>query len=494
MTEPVTSRRPRGRPTTSGRFTCGRCKRSTSKIRTSWPDGRICNSCFYTATRTFGDCHRCGQHRLLPGRDGDAMLCRSCAGITSDLDCHRCGTEGEPYRRGLCARCSLRDDLTELLLPRDQASQPDLVAFVDVLVGVDRPESIHTWKRNPQVVALLRGLGEGSITLEHASFDAAPAGISREHIRALLVHHQLLPDRDPHLTRFEHWLQQKLACIPDQAVRHPLEQFCTWHHLRRMRRKSGQDLHASVHSSKQEITETSKFLLWLAEHDRTIGTCRQTDLDQWLAEGPTTRYLIRTFIVWASKQGLCSELTIGFRQARSVRLVTQDDRLTWLSRLLVGDTETLPYRVAGILMLLYAQPLVRIVGLRTDRVHVTPTEIRILLGSEATAVPEPFAGLLRDHLASRPNMRTANSSGNPWLFPSTRAGYHLHPNTLMKRLRNLGVDLLGARNAALRDLVQRVPAPIVATQLGYSPQVTQRHADHAAQPMSRYAALKAYEQ
>lgn len=406
---------------------------------------------------------------MLPGRDGAAQRCRTCAGITSDLDCHRCGTEGEPYRRGLCARCSLRDDLNELLLSHDQTPQPGLVSLIDVLAGVDRPESIHTWKRSPKVTGLLRGLGDGSLTLEHSSFDTAPAGSAREHIRALLVHHGLLPDRDRHLARFESWLQQELASIPDHAVRRPLEQFGTWHHLRRIRRRLGQDLQASVHHSIQEITETGRFLHWLAEHGRTISTCQQADIDRWLAEGPTTRYSIRTFIVWASKQNLCSGLTVGFRQARSIRLVTQDDRLTWLSRLLVGDTETLPYRVAGILMLLYAQPLVRIVGLRTDRIQTTPTEIRILLGTEATAVPEPFAGLLRDHLNARPNMRTANTGGNPWLFPSTRAGHHLHPTTLTMRLRNLGVDLLGARNAALRDLVQRVPAPVVAPNSATAP-------------------------
>ena len=58
-------------------------------------------------------------------------------------------------------------------------------------------------------------------------------------------------------------------------------------------------------------------------------------------------------------------------------------------------------------------------------------------------------------------------------------------------LWGVGIHLLGARNAALRDLVRQVPAPIVATQLGYSHQVTQRHAALAAEPMSKYASIKA---
>jgi hypothetical protein len=56
----------------------------------------------------------------------------------------------------------------------------------------------------------------------------------------------------------------------------------------------------------------------------------------------------------------------------------------------------------------------------------------------------------------------------------------------MSRLRELGVNLLAARNAALRELVQEVPAPVVATMLGYSHQVTQRHAEHAGARFAQY--------
>lgn len=74
----------------------------------------------------------------------------------------------------------------------------------------------------------------------------------------------------------------------------------------------------------------------------------------------------------------------------------------------------------------------------------------------------------------------------PWLFPSIRPGWHLDPQMVMKRLRSLGIDLLGARNAALQSLVVEVPPPLVAELLGYTYNVTQRHADIAAQPWARY--------
>jgi hypothetical protein len=57
----------------------------------------------------------------------------------------------------------------------------------------------------------------------------------------------------------------------------------------------------------------------------------------------------------------------------------------------------------------------------------------------------------------------------------------------MNRVRALGVDLLGARNRAIADLVTEVPPALVADALGYSHQVAFKHAAGAAEPWSRYA-------
>ncbi|MDT5133941.1 MAG: hypothetical protein QOE41_3252 [Mycobacterium sp.] len=56
----------------------------------------------------------------------------------------------------------------------------------------------------------------------------------------------------------------------------------------------------------------------------------------------------------------------------------------------------------------------------------------------------------------------------------------------MVRLRKLGINLLGARNPALQNLVAEVLPPLVAELLGYSYQVALRHADLAAQQWARY--------
>jgi hypothetical protein len=57
------------------------------------------------------------------------------------------------------------------------------------------------------------------------------------------------------------------------------------------------------------------------------------------------------------------------------------------------------------LLLLYAQPLVRIAALKTTAIVLTPQKLRISLGAEPIPAPEPFAGMLRFHLHNRPNLR-----------------------------------------------------------------------------------------
>ncbi|MDD1478560.1 hypothetical protein [Arthrobacter sp. H16F315] len=433
---------------------------------------------------------------MLPGRSpahGNEPVCVECAGITQDYHCGRCGAETEHYRQDTCARCSLRDDLTVLLRVDESVPGAETAPakLLTALCGAQRPESILTWLRRAGVRDLLGRLAAGDIPLSHEALDKETHSLRVEHVRSLLIHHHLLPNRDHYLALFERWLTSKIEAVEDPDVRRPLESFARWHHLRRIRSLSaeGKPTRGPVHSAKQEITETIKFLTWLkTTHGRAVESCVQTDVDAWLADGPTTRHAIRTFFIWAVKNRTCTNITIGHRQAKTMPLLGQDQRLAMLKACLTEDVDTLPYRVAATFLLLYAQPVVNIAAMKSTDVIITPDGPRLSLSEgDPAPVPEPFASLLLEHLASRPNMRTGSSSGSEWLFPGYRPGRHIHPNTLMQRLREVGINLLGARNASLRGLVTEVPAPLVAEMLGYSYQVTQKHAAAAAEPWSTYA-------
>ena len=186
----------RGRPlVTDGQFRCSRCQRMANQ-RTSVlaRRGQLCYSCFYAAMRTRGVCPGCGHDGVLPGLAIDAdrqPICLSCAGIPGDFTCRRCGTEGDFYRRGTCARCALREDLTALMI--DGAHDPDAMApIVEALCRVERPASILTWKRSPRVQELLTGLASGEIPLTHQGLDEAGTDNAVNHLRSLLEHAGML--------------------------------------------------------------------------------------------------------------------------------------------------------------------------------------------------------------------------------------------------------------------------------------------------------------
>ncbi len=145
--------------------------------------------------RTHGLCPTCGHDGVLPGRRNRAdprPVCMTCAGIPGNFTCTICQCEGEMYRRGQCARCALRDDLCKILLhhPADLTAMQTLI---EVLCGVDRPESILTWKRNIEVLQPLGGITSGAIPLTHDGLTAAGRGKHVSHLRSILEHHGLLP-------------------------------------------------------------------------------------------------------------------------------------------------------------------------------------------------------------------------------------------------------------------------------------------------------------
>jgi len=250
------------------------------KIRAHWPEGQICGPCFTTAARTYGQCAFCGTERLLPGRSNTGQeICRDCAGITTKLDCDKCGREGERLRGGRCAPCVVTGDLEQILKPH---TPPDMriKRLVTELAAVPRPESIITWMRHPVTAALLTKVGTRELQLSHDAFNALPPSRSLEHLREMLVHHRMMPNRgDPRLARFETWLDQRLETLkPTPAIHTPVEQFARWHHLRRLRENTHptRNMDNATRCAKQEITEAIKFLV--GAHDQLRQTLLSFDV------------------------------------------------------------------------------------------------------------------------------------------------------------------------------------------------------------------------
>ncbi|GAA1498313.1 hypothetical protein [Paeniglutamicibacter kerguelensis] len=133
------------------------------------------------------------------------------------------------------------------------------------------------------------------------------------------------------------------------------------------------------------------------------------------------------------------------------------------------------------MILLYAQPVSRIVRLTTDDVLHDGDHTLLRLGEPPTPVPEPLAGLLRAYLEDRPNMTTAASPASRWLFRGRRAGQPVDPGSIRDLPQEIGVPAQSGRTAAIRQLVLQMP-PVAAQGLGYHHTSTTKIAAEAGSP------------
>ena len=147
-------------------------------------------------------------------------------------------------------------------------------------------------------------------------------------------------------------------------------------------------------------------------------------------------------------------------------------------------------RVGGLLVLALAQPVARVVSLRTDAVSATGGEVSIRLAKTPAPLPGEMGALVAE-LAERAVKRQSENVSS-WLFPGRRAGEPLRQAVLTERLRRLGVTCTG-RRAALTALARHLPAPVLVDVLGYSRNFVAQVLSELRVDWSGYAALKARE-
>ncbi|KQP71199.1 hypothetical protein ASF40_05185 [Microbacterium sp. Leaf288] len=432
---------------------------------------------------------------MTPGRSATGQpICRDCAGIRTNLTCNRCAQEAERHRGGLCARCALNDDLNALLKP---GNDRQILQLVDALAAADRPESIISYLRGARAHELLTRIGTRELPLTHEALDSLHRSAAAEHIRALLTHHGALPRRGSEpVARFRLWLTARLAQLPDDGTRSNIEQFATWRHLRRIREKEKHadavNLDTVTHAAKQEITEASKFLVWLrTAHNVGPAGIQQAHVDEYLSEGATTRTHIRNYMHWLQRGKSRRQRTMDapHRVAKSLPMVTQEQRLEMVRNCIELGQVVASTRIAGLIFLLWAQPLNRIVMLRQRDALRRVDGLYLQLGSTPTVVPSELAETFVTYFAAPDNQRTGNT-GTDWLFPGRRAGGHLHERTLSQQLKVLGIDPQRARNATLQDLTRQVDARSLIDLLGYSGHTITLHAARAAAPKADYITLR----
>lgn len=477
--------------------TCARCGCHTWPAA-SFPEGHLCSPCLDAALALSGTCPGCGTvDRALPGLRDGARICRDCAGIACDFSCLGCGTEvgmargGRRGLRRLCGRCAVAWTAARLLDDGTGVIATPLKPLADALASSASPAAALDWLRAPHIRDLLTGLAAGTLPLTHEALDSWPRPRAVPYLRHLLVDCGALPAIDRQLREFQAWLDRRLESLAGHPHLRLLRQFGLWHQLPAMRARAaaGPLRTTAGQYARSRFIQAQAFLTWTVGLGVRPSALTQDCIDAYYAShGAHQREGVRAFLVWAAGHGhIPGHLDIPRQQQYAGQAMTQQRRLDLLRRFATDTAIPVRPRAAGCLMLLYAQPLSRILRLSaSDLSRGDDGQTWLRLGDPPSPVPPPFGALLHQLAATRHDHVPANSDSS-WLFPGRHAGQPAAYRGIAAQLREHGLPLRTARISALRQLVLAVPAPVVADALGFHHTTTTRQHLKAGGPWSQYA-------
>ncbi len=230
-----------------------------------------------------------------------------------------------------------------------------------------------------------------------------------------------------------------------------------------------------------------RFLGFLSDRGLLLSTARQSDIDDWFATA-SNPFMALDFITWARRRRRCGRLKVPTKQPKSSPGCPPARLAEITRRLLTDEDVALGDRVAGLVVVLFAQQVARVSEPRLSDLVQTDGELLLQLGPEPVVLPPPMAELLSRYADERWNMTTTNT-GTDFLFPGGRPGEHIIAMQLRHRLGRLGITK-AERQGSLTHLLSEVPAAIVAQATGYSSGTTATRAAQAGTEWAGYAALK----
>jgi len=426
-----------------------------------------CRSC----KQRWASCAGCGETRPVRGGSAGQPLCSTCTLPGSGLwrSCPGCGQPGRIHA-GRCARCTVHQRLRELLGGKHGEIPAGLQGLYQALTAVGRPATVASWLDSSTAPAVLRDLRAAKRPLTHQALDELPAGKPVEHLRSVLVATGTLPRRDEQMARLQRWITGVIAGRPGAGERELLHRYAIWHLLRRLRRRIGstETTHTQTVGIRRHIRAAITLLDWLTARDLTLATARQGDLDAWITSGQATgRREAGHFVRWARGQKLTSLDFPATRWGGPAGIIDTETRWEQARWLLHDNTVKPEDRVAGLLVLLYAQWPSAISRLTLDHILADGHSTRLHLGREPIILPEPLDALVLQLAATRHGHAALGDCGtSPWLFPGGRPGQPISAYRLAERLRQLGLNSGQSRSTALFQLATDLPAAILARMLG----------------------------
>ncbi len=194
----------------------------------------------------------------------------------------------------------------------------------------------------------------------------------------------------------------------DPRHRQVLSRYARWHVVARAKPdRHGQLSPAVTDRCRQEIRAAQRFLDHLVARGRTLDYCAQADLDSWLTK---SRGRQMGFPRWLLDNGHLTGLALpdAVPGAGPRGQVDQDEHWALVRRMLQDSAvASVEDRAAACLVLLYAQPVSKIVALTTED---------LVIGEASASAPHSLGRVRRqqlDHLRRHPHEGDRRPASEP---------------------------------------------------------------------------------
>ncbi|MCX5613303.1 hypothetical protein OHB39_38170 [Streptomyces sp. NBC_00047] len=107
---------------------------------------------------------------------------------------------------------------------------------------------VLTWLHRSRAARILANLAEEPAEITHSLLDGLPQNSPTRHVRGLLVAADILPRRNEHLARREHWIAHSVPGLPPHqtTIIRPFVEWCFFRDARRRAARDGYSLSASA--------------------------------------------------------------------------------------------------------------------------------------------------------------------------------------------------------------------------------------------------------
>ena len=369
---------------------------------------------------------------------------------------------------------------------------PQLQPVFDTLVAGPRAQTTLYWTTRSAGPDILRRMAIGDLPISHQAFEQLPVNRVTSYVRNLLAVTGVLPPFNPELERVPPWLHDYLRSLP-APVADVLRRYATWQVLRRLRRADhgGTLTHGAISAGRGDIVTVARFLSWLHDRELDLADLTQPILESYSDAHPAPARRLRPFLRWTHSTALTPRVGLPAPPRTLPRVtVSDEDRWARVETLLHDDTIRLYVRVAGLIILLYAQPVSRVCRMRRQQITVHDHDVvTITFDQVSIELPPPMNQLLIRHLATR-GQASYLSRPDHWLFPGGLPGKHLVTENLRSQLLARGIPPGSTRNAALFQLAAAMPIPVLADVLGLSTNTATRWATLVGRDWNTYIALR----